>query len=419
MATELLNVTKLEEERALVDARLASQEAMAGRGSLVAADASLVGASFRQGTTVGSIFGYSRANLDITDPQFKPLPEDFFDDLPHRYKPYASRFLGVSETEIEEVKRGIDEELRDRRVIESANRLAAIAAEGAVQVLDPVNYAPFAGVALKGGGLLSKLGRGAFNGFAGAAMQEPVLLATQQIRTYEESLANVGTSVLFGMALGAGVHVVEAGKAKWGTPARAGLKPSDEIKPLRDEVLRHIKASLEAVGYDADAAGVNADVVAQAFTSIASRSDADTKAIADAFKVKITAEKGEGAGLKQSSVDRGGRAVAAEKNADVGLSTVSLTRNNLDRGAAVDVARGMRGTFQTLDGSSALMTNEGVKKIFSGRVVPARAAMADRLPELIQNSAVYADKGDFAYGAAMVDFEGQSIALRLAFKLGS
>lgn len=389
----------------------------------------VLGASFRQSTTIGSAFAQKPvqsvwdASLPVGSFIDNAFTEDEVAALPSVYQPFADRFVGVTKDGAKALRENIDGELRDRETLGRLGFAAGLASDIAVQFLDPVNYLPIAGTSFKGASLGAKLVKGAGAGVAGAALQEPVLFATQELRTGSEVKANLYASAAFGAVFGGAAHVVELAKAHWDGPRDTGargvpLRSAEDIAPLKDEVHGHIKAALQGLGYEADAAGHNADISAAAYASLARRSGADPKALAEAFKAKVLGGDAPAlGGLNQSTVDRGGRAMVAQVNADLVPPEVVLAPVALDRAGARAVALADRGAVVTADGLPVQITKAGVEKVYSGFVSDPKAALAPRLKEIVSSAVVYGEADGFKYGAARVTYDGKDVAMRLVFKM--
>jgi hypothetical protein len=127
------------------------------------------------------------------------------------YEPYKDRFDDVqNRAHFLHVTRNIDREVANRKILAAAPWWQSLLAEGAANLADPTN--------LIGGGF-GAFGRGAKGGFsvlrsgaavglgvgAGTAAQEAILHGEQQTRTLEESAIGVGSSIVLGGAIGAGL----------------------------------------------------------------------------------------------------------------------------------------------------------------------------------------------------------------------
>ena len=136
--------------------------------------------------------------------------------------------------------------------MERAGAAKAFAADILVQAVDPVNYIPIGSTAFKGATIGTMLYRGAKAGVAGAAIQEPVLQATQEIRTWQESALNIGASAVFGLAIGGGAHIVDLGRARWGNvesepsaaPSVTEGPQAERIRALRKDIEEHVRSGL-------------------------------------------------------------------------------------------------------------------------------------------------------------------------------
>lgn len=124
------------------------------------------------------------------------------------YEEYWSTFVeSQSAFETATLKSRIDRELEDRRTLQAAGGggfLASIVAG----VADPTFFVPVGGQLKAAGNGVWSVSRSALSvgtaGFAGVAAQEGVLQSTQDLRTAEESLINVGSGTLLAGLLGGG-----------------------------------------------------------------------------------------------------------------------------------------------------------------------------------------------------------------------
>jgi hypothetical protein len=168
------------------------------------------GAAFRQSNLIGSLLSssslYEKATggyYDI-DRSFNPLaPENIAG-----YEEYADKFVSVyNKRAADAVKADIDQEIRDRNTIAQSG-WAGIGMSLIAGVADPTILLP--------GGALVEAGRGGYSlarsaanaaiATAGAAaIQEAGFQLSQQLRTGEDALTNIGGSALLGGALGGSV----------------------------------------------------------------------------------------------------------------------------------------------------------------------------------------------------------------------
>ncbi len=170
-------------------------------------------AAFRQSNLIGSIFTSKTLGQQMTagpfkaDDNFRPFdPENL-----KGYEEYADHFVNVFDKPMmDAVKADIDKEKRDRKVLERAG-WTGYGMNMAAGILDPT-------IALPSGGLV-KLGKGGYSisksalsiglaAGAGTAVQEAGLQASQELRTADESLKNIGTSIILRGTLGGGAAAV-------------------------------------------------------------------------------------------------------------------------------------------------------------------------------------------------------------------
>lgn len=167
-----------------------------------------LGAAFRSENIVGSAInraynGFGISN--ITQPGYSA-----WEDIKGtRYEGHWSSFVESNNAGYTRfLMRQIDAEEEDRRLIASAGWTGTISAMAA-GVLDPTLLIPIGGeiiAAGKVGGTAYRVGRGAAAGARAGAIgvgtQEALLQATQETRTAEESLLNIGGGVVLGGLIG-------------------------------------------------------------------------------------------------------------------------------------------------------------------------------------------------------------------------
>jgi len=218
------------------------------------------GAAFRTENIVGSWL----SSRGMPDPE---EVEDGFNAIDYiaddaDFAPYAREFAGIRNRKAADaLKEQIVREQADRRTIEAAGGMGFVAAMAA-GVLDLPTLLPVGGGVIGAGSSLARIAAGAAIG-AGvdAAVSEAGLHLTQVTRTGEESIYNIGGSILLGGALGtlAGRYLSTASQAALsrriensereydafdqafasaGQPASAGAAARD-VGPLRlkDEAL--------------------------------------------------------------------------------------------------------------------------------------------------------------------------------------
>jgi hypothetical protein len=163
-----------------------------------------LGAAFRQENIVGSALSSPRTGFG----DFWRIEDgyDVFADI-EGYEQFADRFEEAFNPEAASaIKLGIDQEQRDRNIL-AASGWVGIGATIGVTLVDPTILIP-GGALVKSGRLgASVLRSGVAVGATAAgatAVQEAGLQATQELRTAEDSLANIGGSAILGGFLGAG-----------------------------------------------------------------------------------------------------------------------------------------------------------------------------------------------------------------------
>lgn len=196
-----------------------------------------LGAAFRQENSLVSwanngFRGFGR--LLRYNPDFNPYESIEKDS---KYQPFLSRFLfAENEQDIEFIKLGIDQELRDRDTLSRAGWSGFLAGMVA-GTFDPVNLIPIGG-SLHGiekiGGIgeriLSGAKRGLAGGAIGAGLQESALYFTQNARSPEEGIVSVGAGAMLGSILGGFVGSI---------PVKDRIKfqadIAEDIKPIQTD----------------------------------------------------------------------------------------------------------------------------------------------------------------------------------------
>jgi hypothetical protein len=166
-------------------------------------EGSVLGAAFRQGNMVVDAF-----NLEETPSYDEPDFKAWDSIKGTKYEPRWSSFVDVRNTKaLDVVKRRIDQEVDDKRLLDSAPWYQSVPAQLAAGVLDLPTLMP--------GGTFIRGVRGGFSiaksaasvaaaGGASTTIQEAGLQSMQETRSAVESGVNIGASVLLGGLLGAG-----------------------------------------------------------------------------------------------------------------------------------------------------------------------------------------------------------------------
>lgn len=201
------------------------------------ADRSVVAAAFRQDNIVGSIMSRKDLGVDnIDDKEFDPVA--YIKE--HNLAGYEDSFMGVlNSRRADAVKSQIEMEQRDRETLQAAGWAGAFA-QIAAGVFDAPTLIP-GSVAVRGAKGAWSVGRSVLMAGASAAATQTVtegfLHASQQTRSFEESLVNIGTAAIMGSLLGGGVAAV-LGKNERVTAAKAleniadiqsGAKPNEFV----------------------------------------------------------------------------------------------------------------------------------------------------------------------------------------------
>lgn len=171
------------------------------------------GAAFRTQNVVGSFI----ASRGAPDPY---EIEDGFDAIDYvkddpKFSPYVEEFAGIFNRKAADAKKQqIIREEQDRRTLDAAGASGVIA-QMAAGVIDLPTLLPVGGAIVGAGGAAAVAGRAAIGAGIDAAVSESGLQATQATRTADETVMNIGGSVLLGGALGAlvGRYLNPAGAA--------------------------------------------------------------------------------------------------------------------------------------------------------------------------------------------------------------
>lgn len=163
----------------------------------------VVGAAFRTENTIGSAvmhikeqWGSSRE----TDVNFDPFEDDYMKG----YEGYAKRFVHVKNKEhADGIKTSIDRENNDHKIIDDSGWGGTVAQVSA-GILDPVTLAGFLAMpeVYVPGRIALSAGRMAVAGTADVAAREAVLNPTQETRTAEQSMFNIGAGAVLSGVLG-------------------------------------------------------------------------------------------------------------------------------------------------------------------------------------------------------------------------
>jgi len=213
--------------------------------------ATLLGASWRQDNTIGSMSSNKLAGVDLSKRDGLTGDEIWESIKGTKYESRSDRFMPIfNRPGLEAMKSQIDMEDEDRRTIDSAGWLGTLTS-GVAGVVDVPSLIP-------GGELVSgvRVGRAALQtglrtalaGGLSAGVSEAALQATQQTRPLAESAMAVGGGFVLGGLLGSGAGALFSHaerKAAFASIERA-LK---EHVPTPDEVAAHA----EAVGAGAQA----------------------------------------------------------------------------------------------------------------------------------------------------------------------
>jgi hypothetical protein len=159
------------------------------------------GAAFRTQNVVGS-FMTSRGKVDPYEIEEGFDAIDYVKDEPE-FAPYVDEWAGIFNRKAAEAKKSqIRRENEDRLTLDAAGGMG-ILAQLAAGVVDLPTLLPLAGPMVGGGRTLGMAVRVGIASGLDAGVSEVALQATQATRTTEESLLNIGGSLILGGALGA------------------------------------------------------------------------------------------------------------------------------------------------------------------------------------------------------------------------
>ena len=165
-------------------------------------DTSVLGAAFRLENPIVSYVTDYRVDESVPfDPEYRP-----FEDIQGtEYEGYARRFSNArTRADVVGIKAQIDRETEDRRALDAAGGWG-LAAQFSAALMSPTTLLP-GGVVVKGAQGV-RIGQTALSVSASAgiaaAMDEAVLMSSQQTRTAEDSALAIGGSIILGGILGA------------------------------------------------------------------------------------------------------------------------------------------------------------------------------------------------------------------------
>lgn len=283
------------------------------------------GALFRTQNTIGGAIADARGgDRKLED----PLPDEWFDDLPERYRPFIGSFNGTTQQDADHWIETTDREIEDLELI---NRLSlGEQLVGGLGAAIPDAPTLLLGGAARAGSLAAGVARGAGLGIADAVATEALLLPTQVTRTNTDRAVSVAASALLGGVLGGGIHAIGGRAGEEIAKTKAALDRNEDIGPP------------QAVGGDAFPDSVGAAAAAKITNedlTLAAEQEAILKATPTALAPNIRA-------AKSSS--------AAGKNTIYGLLENDFDIKNLDRTDIGPAAETMIKIAQ--DGYSVKMT---------------------------------------------------------------
>lgn len=160
-----------------------------------------LGAAFRKQNTLVSAYEAFRGLSDFQDdPNF---------NIAQRIEGTKYNFDDLKEIKSEDEflyrTRKIDQETRDNQILENAGTFSSITSQIGAGIFDPINLIPIGGAAYKaykGGKVAKGIVRGAEIGLASEVATESILQATQETRSTEETIINIGAGTAFGGLIG-------------------------------------------------------------------------------------------------------------------------------------------------------------------------------------------------------------------------
>jgi hypothetical protein len=161
----------------------------------------------RENTLASSIIegAYQVKVDDAPDPDFDVVDYIDVDIRNSDYAPYWKDFVEVKNyKQAEALKAKIDRQNKNQQIIEESGA-SGIAWSLAAGIFDPINLLPIGGgayKAYKAGKFIKGIGLTAGAGAVGMTASEGILQATQETRTLEESVINIGAGTILAGALG-------------------------------------------------------------------------------------------------------------------------------------------------------------------------------------------------------------------------
>ena len=168
-------------------------------------------AAFRVENTVGSALAQDEGVRFGATGEFDETYDPFEEIEGTKYEAHARRFIAASDREhADAIRRQIDREMADREILDAAG-VEGFAASLAAGVMDPINLIPVGGTAVRsartGVSVARAAGQTARAGLLSATAAEALLHSTQEVRTGEESLFNIGGATLLAGVLGGGARM--------------------------------------------------------------------------------------------------------------------------------------------------------------------------------------------------------------------
>ena len=245
------------------------------------------GPLFRTQNTIGAAIADARPGVDRKTED--PLPDEWFDELPDRYRPFISSFNGVTQQDADHWIETTDQEIEDLELISRLSTAEQIAGGLAVALPDAPTLllGGIGGATTLGGRVAAGVGLGA----ADAVLTEALLLPTQVTRTNTDRAVSVAASALLGGVLGGGVHAISGRAGDNIAATKVALDRDEDIGPP------------QAVGGDAfpDSVGAAAtDRVTNDDLSLASEQEAILRATPTALAPNVRAAKSSSAAGKST-----------------------------------------------------------------------------------------------------------------------
>ena len=210
-------------------------------------------AAFERENTIGSFVASELSGAGQPDPNF-----DVIDNIRGtKYEPHLNRFKeAFNQNDFDKITRNIDREEDNSELLDNAGAFGIVSMFGA-SLLDPINLIPIGGEAYKAW-RVGKVAKGALRtgtaGLVSTTASEAILQSTQETRTKEESLINIGAgTVLSGILGGAAAKLSKADfdvmAEKMRSDSMSPEAPFD-IDPVTQEIVPRSAGAKQVVPYE-------------------------------------------------------------------------------------------------------------------------------------------------------------------------